>query len=242
MKTRIRQGFTLIELLVVITIIAILASLSVAAIGKMQEKGQITKSIANCRQIILAIRLYAADEGGRYPDQDNTSPATTSNVAFRNMIKSGSLEDEKIFGCGVSKYNPDGNVGTAPQYDEAVKGGENHWMMTADLNDSAPGGMPLVYENAVSTGTDPTWNADAVGRAVKGRTWSGGKIIVGTNDTSVEAMKCESSKGSSVKLKPMGQDGKNLFSKYSSGDEGGGGGAAIRILDIEEGDSGASGS
>lgn len=142
MKSRLRKGFTLIELLVVITIIAILASLSMAAIGKMGEKGQITKSIANCRQIIIAIRLFAADEGGRYPDQDVSEPATTANMAFRNLIKAGSLEDEKIFGSGAGKYVPDGNIGTAPQYDEAVKAGECHWMMTGDLNDSSAGAFP----------------------------------------------------------------------------------------------------
>jgi prepilin-type N-terminal cleavage/methylation domain-containing protein len=232
MKTRIKQGFTLIELLVVITIIAILASLSMAAIGKMGEKGQITKSIANCRQIILSIRLYAADEGGRYPDQDSTNPATTANIAFRNLIKAGSLEDEKIFGCGASKYNPDGNIGTAPEYDEAVKAGENHWMMTGDLNDSTSGGIPLVYENSVALGTDPTWNADAGGKSIRGRTWSGGKIIIGTNDTSVALMKCEATKGSSVHLKALGDQGKDLFTQYSEGD----GAVDFTILDIEEGD------
>jgi prepilin-type N-terminal cleavage/methylation domain-containing protein len=232
MKTRIKQGFTLIELLVVITIIAILASLSMAAIGKMGEKGQITKSIANCRQIIIAIRLYAADEGGRYPDQDTAEPASTANIAFRTLIKSGALEDEKIFGCGASKYMPDGNIGVAPEYEEAVKPGENHWMMTADLNDSSPGGIPLVYENAAATGTDPSWNADAAGRSVRGRTWSGGKIIVGTNDTSVEVMKCEATKGSSVKLKPLGEEGKNLFTQYSEGENA----VEFKILDIEEGE------
>ena len=235
MKMRLKQGFTLIELLVVITIIAILASLSMAAIGKMGEKGQITKSIANCRQIILSIRLFAADEGGKYPDQDSSNPASTSNMAFRNLIKAGALEDEKIFGCGASKYTPDGNIGTAPNYDEAVKGGENHWMMTGDLNDSTSGGLPLVYENSVSAGTDPAWNADAAGRSVRGRTWSGGKIIVGTNDTSVELMKCEATKGSSVKLKPLGQEGKNVFTQYSEGESA----VDFKILDIEEGGDGA---
>lgn len=232
MKTRLKQGFTLIELLVVITIIAILASLSMAAIGKMGERGQITKAIANCRQIIIAIRLYAADEGGRYPDQDSSEPASTANIAFRTLIRSGSLEDEKIFGCGVSKYVPDGNLGSAPEYEEAVKPGENHWMMTADLSDSSPGGIPLIYENAVATGTDPTWNADAAGRNVRGRTWSGGKVIIGTNDSAVEPMKCEATKGSSVKLKPLGQEGKNLFTQYTEGDSA----VEFKILDIEEGE------
>jgi prepilin-type N-terminal cleavage/methylation domain-containing protein len=234
MKTRIKQGFTLIELLVVITIIAILASLAMGAIGNMQEKGQITKSIANCRQIILSIRLYAADEGGKYPDQDSSNPATTANIAFRNMVKAGVLEDEKIFGCGASKYLPDGNIGSAPEYDVAVKGGENEWMMTGALFDASSGGIPLVYENAVALGTDPTWNADAAGRNVRGRTWRGGKIIIGTNDTSVALMKCEATKGSSVHLKPLGEQGKDLFTQFSEGDSA----VEFNILDIEEGDGG----
>lgn len=232
MKTRMQKGFTLIELLVVITIIAVLASLSIGAIGKMGEKGQIIAGINNCRNIVQAIKLYSSDENGTYPDQDPVEPATTSNVAFRNLIKAEKADNEKMFGCGVSKYKPDGNIGTAPNYDEAVKAGECHWMMTGDLNDTAPGSMPLVYENASSLGTDPTWNADAAGRLIRGRTWSGGRIIIGRNDSSVELERCEATKGSSVKLKPLGEEGKNLFTQYSEGESA----VEFKILDIEEGD------
>jgi prepilin-type N-terminal cleavage/methylation domain-containing protein len=185
MKAKMKQGFTLIELLVVITIIAVLASLSIGAIGKMTEKGSIIDSVNNCRNIVQAIKIYASDESGLYPDQDTAEPASTANVAFRNLVKADKVDQEKMFGAAVSKYRPDLNLGTAPNYDEAVKAGENHWMMTAELNEAAPGSMPLVYENSVATGSDPTWNADAAGRTVRGRTWSGGRIIVGRNDGSV---------------------------------------------------------
>jgi prepilin-type N-terminal cleavage/methylation domain-containing protein len=232
MKVNLKQGFTLIELLVVITIIAVLASLSIGAIGKMTEKGSIIDSVNNCRNIVQAIKIYASDESGIYPDQDQAEPASTSNIAFRTLVKSDKVDQEKMFGAQVSKYRPDGNLGTAPNYDEAVKAGENHWMMTADLNEAAPGAMPLVYENAVATGTDPTWNADAAGRTVRGRTWSGGRIIVGRNDGSVALEKCEAAKGASVKLKQLGEAGKNLFTQYSEGE----GAVEFKILDIEEGE------
>src|SRR5213079_2328580 len=62
--------------------------------------GQISKSIANCRQIILSIRLYAADHDGAYPDAA-VPLAIDSNTVFRQLIIFGSLEDEKIFGCGA---------------------------------------------------------------------------------------------------------------------------------------------
>jgi hypothetical protein len=88
--------------------------------------------------------------------------------------------------------------------------------MTKGLKVNSPGEMPLVYENPVDDAWPPAWNADAAGRSVKGRSWAGGKVIIGTNDTSVELMKLESSKGTHVPLKPMKSDGHNLFERYSS--------------------------
>jgi hypothetical protein len=182
--------------------------------GDSFTKGSLTKSIANCRQIILSIRLYAADHDGAYPDA-GLPLATDSNTVFRQLIITGELEDEKIFGCGASRFVPDGDIGNAPDFSRAVQPGENHWAMTKGLNDNSPGEMPLVYENPTDAAWPPAWNADAAGRSVKGRTWSGGKVIIGTNDTSVELMKLESSKGSNVPLKPMKSDGLNLFERYS---------------------------
>lgn len=231
MKTRIKQGFTLIELLVVITIIAILASLSMGAIGKMQEKGQITKAINNCRQIILSIKLYASDEGGRYPDQASGAEASTSNDAFRQLFIAGATQDEKFFGCGASPFIPDGNIGTAPEYTDAVKAGENHWAMMKGLSDSSPGGIPLVFENPASSGADPSWNADLAGQSKKGRTWSGGKVVVGTNDGSVEVQKCAAAAGT-VTLKAAGDGGKNLFTQFASED----GSSSFEMLDVDGGE------
>ena len=86
MKTRIQQGFTLIELLVVITIIAILASLAVPTFAKIQEKGNQTKAINNCRQIITTLKLYSGDNGGTYPMGTTPAP-TTSNDAFKLLLR-----------------------------------------------------------------------------------------------------------------------------------------------------------
>lgn len=209
MKTHLKQGFTLIELLVVITIIAILASLAVPTFSRIQEKGNITKAISNCRQIITAQRLYASDNNGNYSDQDTANPATDANGAFRTLFIVGVLEDEKIFGCPASlNGNPDGNIGTNPTYAQALEAGENHWMMTAEINDSASGSIPFVFENATNAVWNPTWDADAAGRGSQGRTWSGGKVVVGKNDSSVTLEACTSTKGS-VTLKNAGTT--NLF-------------------------------
>jgi hypothetical protein len=172
------------------------------------------KSLANCRQIIIAIRLFAADEGGRFPDS-SVPGAKDSNSVFRHLIVAGCLEDEKIFGCGNSPFLPDGNIGSAPDFAQAVQPGENHWAMTKGLEDNSSGGIPLVYENPAEFAGEPLWNADAAGQRVKGRAWTGAKIIVGTLDTSVELMKLASLTGTRVRQKALGSEGKNIFTQYT---------------------------
>jgi len=224
MKTQLNKGFTLIELLVVITIIAILASLAVPTFGRIQERGNITKGISNCKQILTAMQLYAGDNNGRYPDRDpDGQDASTANDAFRNMFITEILDNEMIFGCPVSNWgDPDGAIGTSPNFDDAVSQGENHWMLTAGLSNSSSGSIPAVYEAAESASWNPTWNADAAGQAdVRGRTWNGGKIIIGLNDSSVTLMDLEGRRGNQA-LKG-GED--NLFNRQPN---------EKTVLDIQE--------
>lgn len=234
MKIQRNQGFTLIELLVVITIIAILASLAVPTFSKIQERGNMTKGVNNCRQIITTLRIYSSDNNGNYPDNATVDDGsgggggavTTANDAFRQLFVGGQATDEKIFGCPASANgNPDGNIGTAASsFTEAVKAGENHWAMTANLNDSASGSIPLVFENPVSGGANPTWDTDAAGRSTAGRTWSGGKVIVGMNDSSVAPLTCVRG-GGAQPLQKQGS-GDNPFEAASKG------GSEMKTLDI----------
>src|SRR6266849_8866986 len=55
------KGFTLIELLVVIAIIAILAAILFPVFAKAREKARQAACGSNCRQIGLALMMYAQD-------------------------------------------------------------------------------------------------------------------------------------------------------------------------------------
>ncbi len=218
MKTKRNHAFTLIELLVVITIIAILAGLAVPAYNMVQTLANQNKGVNNARQIILAMKLFSKDHSSQYPDSVANpltgSLAQNANDAFRFMIQEKIVSDERIFGCPAG-YNPDGNLGQSPSYSYALLPGENHWSMTANQTDTTVGNMPLVYENPASLSWPPLWNADMAGKIAPGRTWTGGKIIIGRNDGSVAVEALAGDKGMVGPRVMAG--GMNLFTQASDG-------------------------
>lgn len=214
MKRRLQGGFTLIELLVVITIIAILAGLALPAFTTVQQNARMTQAGNNARQIIVCLKAWAGEQQGLYPDFYKKDPPQTANDAFRLLVKKGIIEDERIFTAPASPFTNDNSIGEAPDYQEALEAGENHWCMTKGLSDSASGNAPVVFENPTSTSWPPTWNCDVAGQPREGRAWKGGKIIIGLNDGSVTPQTLETTKGDSVGMEPNAQ-GKDLFTQYS---------------------------
>ncbi len=65
-----RRGFTLIELLVVIAIIAILASILFPVFSRARAKARQAACIANEKQLVLAMLMYAEDYDETFPAPD----------------------------------------------------------------------------------------------------------------------------------------------------------------------------
>jgi prepilin-type N-terminal cleavage/methylation domain-containing protein len=85
MKTLTRRtvpGFTLVELLVVIAIILMLVALLMPALHRIRETAKNTKCVSNLRQISMITFLYAADNNGFAPQDDNLVKAVQTDGFF----------------------------------------------------------------------------------------------------------------------------------------------------------------
>ena len=176
----------------------------VAVFNGLGKNVHLIQGVNNCRQIIISLKSYAGDHGGKYPGGD------TANDALRQLIKERLLEDEGVFSAPISPYRGDNNLGEAPNYGEALKARENHWALTKGLTDASDGNCPVVFENPALASWPPRWDGRLVDVARPGRVVMKNRIIVGRNDSSVNWEILTRGDNPLITLRPI-KDGKNIF-------------------------------
>jgi len=188
MKTKISSAFTLIELLIVIAIIAILASIALPAFIGVQRRAKQTKDLSNGKQIAIALRQFALDNNGDFPNKQYVagksytdsslsvinSSSFVSQDAFRWLIPTYT-QSEEIFAVPGSKWNvpgPDNKIDAATG-GETLKTGECGYAYTAGLQDTSNTLFPLVQDAWSSS--IPNYVADT---SLPGGVWGATKAIV----------------------------------------------------------------
>ena len=180
MKTQFNQkGFTLIELLVVITIIAILASVSVPVFSSIQQKAKVNKSMQQVSGIYKGVyALYGED--GFLPRGDNAN-----DILAEVAVEMDSEKPFYVAGCawhgnGQTKTGGDNFHERSTPQGIALEPGANRYAINKDSRFEPR--YPML-----ASGFSSTVGQYAQAKADLGGIWEGktAVIIYGTGDAEI---------------------------------------------------------
>jgi len=136
-KSKIQKlGFTLIELLVVISIIGILASLTLASYTGAQKQARDTQRKSDLNQYRNALENYAAANNGIYPLQTNRNPIAGNICSTTNPYPQNpkNLYSAFIASCPSDPLCPLGSCpGGRADYSYQSSGDSTKYIIYTDL-------------------------------------------------------------------------------------------------------------
>ncbi len=107
--SRTNQGFTFVELLVVLVVMFLLVAILLPALANARARSGRINCTQNLKQIGLAFRTFAADNGGAYPAASPASPHrlktyVNGDNAYRHFLTmSNELGNPALLYCPLDK-------------------------------------------------------------------------------------------------------------------------------------------
>jgi len=124
------RGFTIVELLVVISIIAVLAAVTVPAVSRGVVQARKMEAQTNCMNIVSAMDAYRSDNNGVYPDIDGRGALALTGGDDGIVLDGGATSSTLV---------------------EALVGGDDMSTAAENLNGRQTSYLPMKSQNSNGT-------------------------------------------------------------------------------------------